>query len=278
MQEFYLEGSVPTVEDPFIDGGQAQSPYSNRKTEWYTCNDGTHIVLLCPDPNTEDTLFYPYFVDISNIVKSCPTTKEIFATDRDQIHGLSFMIPTVERANRFAAETFDGLSTAGIQAIQTRDIKSTPPDYYVSLLFDEYKLPIAYGHEPYLHDIVGHWLATAAIEEREFAIFKALRGLLPASVLAEVLDSFTEKTLARFIYQNHSSDNDGYLLSHCLNFISDNCPTLVEGAAEIVHDLGAGAAVRNSTGKLVLPWEKQSLSAHYRRAKKRLQGSLKALA
>ena len=261
------------VENSFIDGSRAIGPYSHNTPDWLIATGDSHISLVCLEATGEGDPFYSYTSDISIIVEGFPATIEIFATDGDPTRDLGFTVPIVERANQFVTDIFFGLRTAGIRAIQTEDLDSTPPDYYIPLLFDEHRLPIAYAHEAYLHDIVGHFLGAAAIEEREFAVFKALRGLLPSEVLAEIFDSYTERFIVRFGRHDRPSDDDGYLLSHTLDHLHTGYPALLGGVRGTMRQLGLGTPVVNQKGRLVLPWEVKNLSSHYQKIRERLQAA-----
>jgi hypothetical protein len=266
------------VESPFVDGAQAK--YFAREVGWLIANNGDVVTLTCTEPE-DGQWFSADWHRARALSRQYPAVSSFINASASPEGAMSFTFPTLTTANSFAEATFGDMPVAGLRAVQVEDKGNSGSSAYRSHLMRR-EMPVAYGHERYLHDILGHWLGAIMTDDQSFAVFTELcadtrqvyrHGTWPGKRyvdgVADGFDKFTEVVLSRTIDYGVS---DSYLLGHTLTWIRLNSPDNFERACAIVD--GHGMGVKVGPGRLSdcsVEWEQETLPAHYQQAVSRLQ-------
>jgi len=280
MSLSYAESWTRAPESPFVDGQNLQ--YFNTPTGWQIHADNQSATFVCT--NLKDCRYFSSDrTAVADLLGMCPAAGEIFAYGRTPEGFQAFSVPTLERANTFAADRFAGLPTAKIQAFQKTDLGNTSAHGYLGdLSSDEFpKLPVSYGHARHFHDLIDHWLAAAAVDERSFEVYRALckdalslwgkeqyPNILYVYSVASGFDRFTGSLLRRTMDQ--TAKPDGYLLSETLRDLSVRQHDMLPRAISIVQDFGMEVEPAEECKLLTVPWEMENLPSYYDQVAERL--------
>src|ERR1700690_4054220 len=103
MSPVCAESVATTLENPFIPESETRS--QNCANIWHIENDGTLITLTCIDPvdSHDNDVFWAYYDEVAEIIQCSPITAQVFRAEEDLAGALIFEVPTLERANEFAA-------------------------------------------------------------------------------------------------------------------------------------------------------------------------------
>jgi hypothetical protein len=274
MSLSYAEGFRTQPESPFTDGQNLF--YFDRETSWRVDAEEDGYRFTCTDP--ED---YEYFSshrdEVSGLLKLCPVTSEIFDAGKTPEGYATFRVPTLERANEFAAEKLAGLPVAGIRAFQEPDMGNTTAPGYLHDITDgpEFHLPVSMGHDRHFHDLVGHFLGAATIDAKSFSVFRDIskdatdlwaKGpqwppILYVYGVANGFDKFSDHQLRKTMKSELS--REGYLLSQTLQWFQLNRSEYFSRAVEIVRSHGMDGQKEHGLYPVLVPWEMDTLPAHY---------------
>lgn len=273
MSLSYAEGWATTPEEPFVDGQNLK--HFDRDTAWLISADQDGYTFTCTDPKDYQHFGYRRH-EIRRLLELCPAASEIYGYGESPEGFRTFSVPTLGRANAFAAEKFAGLPVAGIQAYQEQDMGNTYVTTYLHHLSDgpEFRLPVARGHERHFHDLIGHFLGAATVDVQSFEVFRALskdavslwaKGpQWPASLyvgaVASGFDRFSDAQVDRTMKQYGT--RDGYLLGQTLSAVRVRWPDFYPRAVGIVQSFGIND---------VATWEAQTLPAYYEQIADRLR-------
>lgn len=282
MSIAYAESFVTDPESPFIDGENLR--YFDRETGWRITAEPDGFTFTCTKPD-DFRYFSSHRQEAQWLVKSCPAASELYSAGKTAEGFQTLRIPTLERANAFAAERFAGLPVAGIQAFQESDLgNTTAPGYLRDLSAGpDFRLPVSRGHERHLHDIIGHFLGAATVDEKSFAVFRALaedarslwaKGpqwppILYVEGLAKAFDQFTDNQLNRAM-RGYVGD-DGYLISQSLYWVELKQRAMLPRAIEIVQSFGIDVVPTRGRYSVSVPWETENLPAYYEQIAARLR-------
>jgi hypothetical protein len=261
----------PAVESPFLHSSKLV--VDGKPTGWSINNDGSVVTLS----NIESRDPLELWREIPKTVKDYPILGKLFTFTRPyyfETEPTLCTFPTVSTANALSREVFSGLSTAGIELVQTRDVGNTPVVEYVDHLVNN-RLAVSWDPETNIHDLLAHWLGAVTTEKREFEVFKALAAARDhysgdaktkyLTALGSAFDSFSGFILPSpfFMLEKPVHYN---LPDVCLHRIQRDCPEALSRSTQIVDTFDTeNAPLIRSLGK------RGTRSTHYEEVVKRLR-------
>lgn len=271
---------------PFPDNSTVMVSSEHSMYPWKVKNDGVLVRLTNNDPDVQ-TPWNGYQASV--VVKQAPAVATVIDYQENGPEKTMIM-PTVPTAVAYQVPLFDGLTTAGIYPYQTSASQinhkgRTPVELVLSLLCeDENQSRQAVGFHPetYRHDMLIHWLGSAAQEPLSFGVFRnlyrmgqELGGDARKAYMVGLGDGYDVST-ATMVKKINERDRPPrsypYLLGETMTRIVAECsqdfPGLVEQSKRLIAASGFGRPMRTGSGDgYIVPGELAIGPAHYHRVK-----------